>query len=190
MAKRREKRRRSAGEEPGVGQQPGRRVKGDPTLAAGRIGQWAAEAAQAHDAVLYDVELVVHGRWIIRVFIDLPGPLRLDSSVSADQCADVSRYLEAYLDAAEDIPDNYVLEVSSPGIERELKTAAHLEHVVGHRVRLIVRQQVHGQNKVVGVLAGYQQDVLSVLLDGHPDAPVDIRWADVKEARLQYDFDF
>lgn len=190
MAKRREKRRQPAEEQSGRGQQGVRRAKIDPAAAAQRIQQWADEAAQAHGAALYDVELVVHGRWIIRVFIDLPGPLRRDTSVSADQCADVSRYLEAYLDAAEDFPQNYVLEVSSPGIERELKTPAHLEHVVGHRVRLIVRQQVNGQNKVVGELVGYQQDVLRVLLDGHPDEPVDIRWADVKEARLQYDFDF
>jgi ribosome maturation factor RimP len=155
-----------------------------------KIRAWADEAAAAHDVVLYDVELVVHGRWIIRVFIDLPGPLDLDNSVKAGQCQQVSRYLEAYLDAADEMPDNYVLEVSSPGIERELKNAAHLQRVVGHDVQLVVRKQVNGKNKVIGELAAYEDDVLSVFLEDGPDEPVDIRWADVKEARLKYDFDF
>ncbi|WP_162687573.1 ribosome maturation factor RimP [Bradymonas sediminis] len=158
--------------------------------AVANIREWAAEAAAANGVALYDVEMVVHGRWTIRVYIDRPGPLNPEESVKAGECQKVSRYLEAYLDAASDLPDNYVLEVSSPGIERLLKTPEHLEMVVGHRVQLVVRTQVEGKNKFSGELMAYQDGVLSVLLDEGPNEPVDIQWADVKEARLKYDFDF
>lgn len=158
--------------------------------AAAHIREWAAEAAAANDVELYDVEMVVHGRWTIRIYIDRPGPFVVEASVTAGECQAVSRYIEAYLDAADDMPDNYVLEVSSPGIERLLKTPEHLQKVMGQRVQLIVRKQVDGRNKISGELVAYQDDVLSIFLDEGPDEPVDIQWADVKEARLKYDFDF
>lgn len=188
MAKRRRKKRQSS--EGGSAATAAQDGEVYAPQAVANIREWAAEAAAANDVILYDVEMVVHGRWTIRVFIDRPGPLDLEESVKAGQCQKVSRYLEAYLDAASDMPENYVLEVSSPGIERPLKTPAHLEQVVGHRVQLVVRTQVEGKNKFSGELVAYQEGVLSIFMDEGPDEPVDIQWADVKEARLKYDFDF
>ncbi len=157
---------------------------------ADKIEAWAEEAAQAHDLVLFDVDLVVKGRWIIRVYVDQPGEVEPGAGVNIDECAEVSRYLEAYLDAADEVPENYVLEVSSPGIERQLTKPRHLRQAVGEDVQVIVRRQVAGKNKVIGTLVAYEDDTLSVRLDDGPDEPVDINWANVKEARLKYDFDF
>lgn len=160
-----------------------------PELAE-RIEAWGEEAAQAHGLVLFDVDIVVEGRWIIRVYVDHTGPSQPGEGVNVDECAAVSRYLEAYLDAADEVPEKYVLEVSSPGIERELKKDRHLRQAVGDRIQLIVREQVDGKNKVIGELVAYEDGILTVRLEDNPDEPVDIDWAHVKEARLKYDFDF
>lgn len=155
-----------------------------------KIEGWAAEAAEAHDVELFDLEVVVKGRWIIRAYVDQPGGTEPGEGVGVDQCAEVSRYLEAYLDAANDVPENYVLEVSTPGVERRLRKPKHLRQAVGEKVQLIVRQQVASKNKVIGELVDYEDDTLRVCLDDDPDQLVDIDWANVKEARLKHDFDF
>jgi ribosome maturation factor RimP len=158
-----------------------------------QIETWAEEAAQASDLDLYDVELVSHGRWIIRVYVDNPIPVRQQiekgEGITAGECAEVSRYLEAYLDASEAIPEKYVLEVSSPGIERELKKPRHLHQSVGEKVQLVVRKQVASRNKVIGELLAFEDGTLTVRLEDEGEQ-VDIDWANVKEARLKYDFDF
>jgi ribosome maturation factor RimP len=155
-----------------------------------KIEGWAEEGAQANDLVLFDLEVVVKGRWIIRAYVDLPGEVEPGEGVGVDQCAKVSRYLEAYLDAATDVPENYVLEVSTPGVERRLRKPKHLRQAVGEKVQLIVRQQVASRNKVIGELVDYEDDTLEVRLEDDPDQLVDIDWANVKEARLKHDFDF
>jgi ribosome maturation factor RimP len=155
-----------------------------------QIEAWADEAAQDSDLDLFDVELVVSdGRWIIRVYVDHPGGAQKGEGLQVGECVAVSRYLEAYLDASEAIPERYVLEVSSPGIERELKKPKHLRQSVGEKIQLIVREQVASKNKVIGELLAYEDDTLTVRLEDE-DEPVDIDWANVKEARLKYDFDF
>ncbi len=160
-----------------------------PKLAE-KVEAWAEEATQAKELELFDVELVIKGRWIFRVYVDLPGEVEPGEGVGVGECAKVSRYIEAYLDAAEDIPENYVLEVSSPGIERKLRKPKHLRQAVGNKVQLIVREQVAGKNKVIGQLMDYEDGTLSVQLEDRDGETVDIDWGNVKEARLKHDFDF
>ena len=154
-----------------------------------KIEDWASEAAQADGLVLIDLEALVRGRWIFRVFVERPGEVEPGEGVNVDECAEVSRYLEAYMDADDGIPEDYVLEVSSPGVERELKKPSHLEQVVGKKVQLIVREQVNGKNKIIGRLLSFDDGVLEVELED-ADEPVDIDWDAVKKAQLKYDFDF
>lgn len=155
-----------------------------------RIEEWSEEAARAHDLSLWDVEKVTRKRWIIRVYVERPGDIDAKESVDVDVLAEVSRYLEAYLDAADDVRSDYVLEVSTPGVERKLRKPEHLKAAVGHRVQLVVRQQVEGKNKIVGELQAFEDDTLTVDLEEGDGTPVDIDWADVKEAQLKYDFEF
>jgi ribosome maturation factor RimP len=158
-----------------------------------QIEAWADEAAQASGLELYDVELVNKGRWIIRVYVDNTVPVKQQvedgEGITAGECAETSRYLEAYLDASEAVPEKYVLEVSSPGIERELKTTEHLRKAVGENIQLVVRKQVASKNKVIGELLAYEDGTLTVRLEDDSES-VDIDWANVKEGRLKYDFDF
>ncbi len=152
-----------------------------------RIESWADEAAEAHGLQLFKIEPAVRGRWIVRVYVERPGDFEPDpgEGVEVDECAEVSRYLEAYLDAEEGIPENYVLEVSSPGLERPLASLDELERAVGNRVQLVTREQIDGQNKVIGTLEALEGDVLDIEVDGRSFT---IDWDDVKQARLKRDF--
>ena len=153
-----------------------------------KIEEWALEAADANGLQLFDIEPTVRGRWIIRVFVERIGELEEGEGVNVDECAEVSRYMEAYLDAEEGIPDNYVLEVSSPGLERPLKEPKHIERAVGKRVELVTRKQLAGKNKVVARLLSFDGETLELELED-VEKPVEIDWEDVAKARLKYDFD-
>lgn len=148
------------------------------------IRGWAAEAADVHGYNVWDVELLVQGRWIVRVYLDRPDA-EPGAGINVSECAQVSRYIEALFDADERVPEVYVLEVSSPGIERPLKTVDHVNRVVGHDVELVLREPVKGRNKVVGHLLSHDDGVLDVAIDGDEFA---IDWDDVARAKLKFDF--
>lgn len=148
------------------------------------IHGWAEEAAEVHGLYVWDVEFLVQGRWIVRVYVDRPGA-EPGEGINVSQCAEISRYLEALFDADERVPEVYVLEVSSPGIERPLKNAAHLQRVVDHDVELVLREPVKGKNKVVGRLVSHDDGVLTVEID---EEIFEIDWDDVARAKLKFDF--
>ena len=81
---------------------------------------------------------------IVRLIIDKPG------GVTLEDCAQVSRDVESVLDKDDFIPTAYVLEVSSPGIERELFKLADFEKFTGHEARVKVRQPIGGQRNFAG----------------------------------------
>jgi len=152
-----------------------------------QIAEWAEEAAEANGLQLFDVEPAVRGRWIIRVYVERLGEVGEGEGVSVDECAEVSRYMEAYMDAQDGIPDDYVLEVSSPGLERPLKERRHVDNAIGEQVELVTRVQVDGKNKFVADLLGFEDDELVLELEDR-DEPVRIGWDDVAKGRLKYDF--
>ena len=73
-------------------------------------------------------------RPILRIRVDVPGS-EPGAGVSVDDCARVSRAVEEYLDEASDVAERYVLEVSSPGVERPLVRAADFSRFAGQEIR-------------------------------------------------------
>ncbi len=158
------------------------------------IEAWAREAAEAHGFGVFDLEPTKHGRWIIRLYIERVGEVdEPGQDIKVDECAEVSRYMEAYLDKDDRVPESYVLEVSSPGLERPLKRLDHVERAVGERIEMIVREQVDGRNKFVATLTGLDGETLELEVepdaeqDGEPTAAT-VEWSDVKKARLKQEF--
>lgn len=147
---------------------------------------WCEEAAQASGLMLYDVEVLTSGRWIVRIFVDRAGAAP-GEGVTIDECADVSRYAEAIMDADDRMPENYVLEVSSPGIERALKKPRHVELSVGGLVEVVVKEPIDGQNKVTGKLLSFADDILTIQ-SAESDSVWPIAWSAVSRARLKFDF--
>src|SRR6476469_6871333 len=84
---------------------------------------------------------------VVRMIIDTPG------GVTLEDCAQVSRAVEAVLDKDDFIPTGYVLEVSSPGIERELFKLADFERFTGHDARVKVRQPIAGKRNFAGKIS-------------------------------------
>ncbi|WP_158542333.1 ribosome maturation factor RimP [Lujinxingia litoralis] len=148
------------------------------------IEGWAEEAAAVHDLELYDVVASSAGGWSVQVFLDRPDA-EPGTGVAVEDCARVSRYMEALLDADERVPERYVLEVSSPGVERKLKKPKHFSQAIGSDVVLVVREQIDGQNKVSGRLVAFEDDTLTVEMDG---TPVTIPLDGVSRAKLTFDF--
>jgi ribosome maturation factor RimP len=117
----------------------------------------AERLAEQQGLTLVDVEFVgAPGRSILRCVLDKPG------GVTLDDCAGFHRALDPVLDATDPVPGSYVLEVSSPGQERPLKTARDFRLFAGRPVLVAAREAVDGRREWAGRLLGLQGD--SVLL--------------------------
>lgn len=96
---------------------------------------------------LVDVQYVKEGgNWYLRIFIDKPGGIGL-----AD-CQLVSERIDPLLDEKDPIPQSYLLEVSSPGLDRPLKKMADFERFTGEGIKLTTFVPVEGKRKFTGKL--------------------------------------
>lgn len=94
----------------------------------------------------------------LKVRIDRPGSTA-GEGVTVNDCAKVSRALEPWLDEREDLPDRYVLEVSSPGVDRPLLRDRDFERFRGERVAIKGRDVLAGRaRRLEGELLGLEED--------------------------------
>ena len=125
-----------------------------------KVWQIAAPIAETLGLTLWDVRFVKEGAdWFLRVFIDKEG------GVSIDDCEAMSRALDAPLDEQDPIPQSYCLEVSSPGLERELTRPRHFEQMEGQPVTVTLIRPQNGQKVLAGTLAGYRDGVILLKLE-------------------------
>ena len=104
-------------------------------------------------------------RPILRVRMDLPDAVPGKGGVSVDQCAEASRALEPWLDEHPGIPERYVLEVSSPGVERPLTKARDWERFKGQQVVVKGKNLPEGVgNRVEGEIAGQEKNEGGVVM--------------------------
>ncbi len=122
----------------------------------------AAPVVEEMGFELVDVEFVQSGRWTLRVYIDRSAG---QGGVSIDDCSRISRRLDDALEMNQTVPHRFVLEVSSPGIERRLRTAEHFRRVLGERVFVQTHDLVDGRRRVEGELADATDDAVTVKLD-------------------------
>ena len=108
------------------------------------------------------------------------------SGFPLDACATMSRSLGAVLEDLEGLPDGYVLEVSSPGINRPLLTPAHFRRFHGERVKIKLREKLVGSRTLVGILGDLQEDVLEVQT---PEGTHQLSLDSIVTAQLHRDFD-
>jgi len=104
---------------------------------------------------LYDVELV---EGTLRVLVDREG------GVDLTVLSEVTRALSAALDAVDPLPDPYVLEVSSPGLERPLRTPGHFAAALGRRVAVKTVPGTAGERRLEGELLAVDEDGCSISL--------------------------
>ncbi len=109
---------------------------------------------------LWDVRFVKEGAsWYLRVFIDKEG------GIDINDCVDMTHALNGPLDEADPIEVSYCLEVSSPGIERDLVRDEHFEAMTGRKIKLrLIRPDENKQREFAGILTGYADGVITVSL--------------------------
>lgn len=135
------------------------------------ISEKAERIAGASGLDLVDVELFRAGkRRILRVYIGRK------EGVSVEDCAKVSRDLGVLLDAENLMEDDsYVLEVSSPGLDRPFKTLKDFRRNVGRFVRITTREAVAGKKLLVGTLEGADEASVTLDADGESRSiPMDL----------------
>lgn len=110
---------------------------------------------------LVDVEYVKElGHFYLRAYIDK------DGGVSINDCEAVSRALDEKLEQKDPIKDAYILEVSSPGLDRPLKKDKDFERSIGKGVEFKLYKAVSGQKEFVGTLKAYDKDTATITIDG------------------------
>ena len=92
---------------------------------------------------------------VVRVFIDRPGPANTpEESVSIEDCELVSREVSTILDVEDPLPSTYVLEVSSPGLDRPLRGVKDYRRFAGRLAKVVVAEAVDNQKAFEGRLRG------------------------------------
>jgi len=112
---------------------------------------------------------------LLRLYIDS------EDGVSVDHCSAVSRELSALLDVEDPLPGHYTLEVSSPGLDRPLFTAAHFQRFAGANIRLVSRVMVDGRRRFRGRLEACDGESVRVTCD---DTQYQIGMQDIESAKL------
>lgn len=113
---------------------------------------------------LVDVEFVKEGsNWYLRIYIDK------DGGITIEDCEKVSREIEAKLDEKDPIPQQYILEVSSPGLDRPLKKDKDFVRNMGKLVELKLYKALNKQKEFQGTLKDYQDNVVTIELEDGTD---------------------
>jgi ribosome maturation factor RimP len=122
-------------------------------------------------------------RPILQVRVDRPDS-RPGQGVTADDCAGISRSLERFLESRALVGPRYVLEVSSPGLERPLRWPEHWRRFVGQRAR--VRSAVLGGRRVVEIVAVPDDEHVTLRPEQGPETT--LRFDEISEATLLVDW--
>lgn len=152
----------------------------DATVA--RIWQLAAPLAESQGMEIIDIELRREGGRggrVLRLYLDKEG------GPNMDDLSQLSRELSALLDVHDVVEGAYTLEVSSPGINRPLKTPEHFKRFVGKTVRVRTRELVQGRRSFLGPLLDVTADRITVNQDGRR---VEIAFAVIEKANYEHDW--
>jgi ribosome maturation factor RimP len=153
-----------------------------------RVREIAAQVGASSGVEVVEVDMRGSGgSRMLRVFIDKPG------GVTHEDCANVSRELSTILDVEDAVPGgSYVLEVSSPGLDRKLSRPADFERFTGSRIKLTTRTPVNGSKHFEGRLQSFQDGRLTMELGAPGKKPkpgsvpekIEVELSNIEKANL------
>lgn len=130
---------------------------------------------------LWDVEWVKEGsNWYLRAYIDK------EDGITVDDCEIVSRALSDLLDVEDYISENYILEVSSPGLDRPLKKDRDFERSIGKDVEVKLFKAINKEKEFVGILTAYDHDTVTIELED--ETSMQFERAQIARIRLAFFF--
>lgn len=141
-----------------------------------------APTAQAEGIEIVTVEIVGAKKApTIRVYIDS------SEGIGFDELSSSQAWINDIMDRIDPFPGAYTLEVSSPGIDRPLRTLDHFQRFNGEIAAVTMMAPVDGRSKWTGKLAGVQEGNVLMEVDGHL---YDLPYDDIKKAHLKGTIDF
>jgi len=134
---------------------------------------------------LVDVQLHTdRGRRVFRVLVDRPGGITLD------ECTRLSREMSPHLEVADPIPGAYVMEVSSPGVQRPLRRAEDFERFRDQRVVVLTREAVEGRKTFRGINRGMDDEGNLTVDDAETKRSYTVSLDQVRKANLDPELPF
>lgn len=136
---------------------------------AARVRELCEPLARELGLAVWDVQYQKEGaEWVLRIYIDKEG------GVGIEDCVNMSRAIDPVLDAEDPVPQEYVLEVSSPGLNRKLTRPEHFEAYMGEPVRArLIRPLEDGKKELEGLLIGYKEGQMELQLDEESSATLE-----------------
>jgi ribosome maturation factor RimP len=149
-----------------------------------RVEQLMLPICEQTDTYLVDVEYEEErGTWYLRIFVDT------DAGLTMEDCVAVTELIGAKLDEEDFIAEEYMMEVSSPGAERPLKTEEAIGEAVGYHVNVVVKKAIDEIKEFQGDLLSFEAGVLLLeCLFKTRKKKVEIEYSNVKKARLAVKF--
>lgn len=121
--------------------------KGKGGNVSAAVWQIAEPVAAELGVEIWDIRFLKEGSdWFLRIFLDK------DGGINIDDCEAFSRAIDTPLDELDPIEQSYCLEVSSPGLERELTRAEHFEKNIGNKIKIKLIRPVDGVREFSGIL--------------------------------------
>lgn len=153
----------------------------DTNIAKQKVFDLALQAAEGEGLELVSADILGKGRrLVLRVTVDK------DGGVTIGDCEKMSRSLEALLDVEDPIKSSYVLEVSSPGLDRPLPRQKDFEKNIGKLVRVITKEKINNQTFFIGRIADAGDGWIRLKIENKPDSDdIFIPLAKISKARLE-----
>jgi ribosome maturation factor RimP len=153
-----------------------------------KIREAAERVARSEGLEIFDVEWKIGKQRLLRVYIDrVPDPKDPanpagNAAISHADCERVSQQLSVILDVEDLVPGpGYVLEVSSPGLDRKLIKASDYERFAGRLARIWVNEPIENQKFLEGRLAGYADGNVKLAVK---DRELSVPFSDIRKANL------
>ena len=138
-----------------------------------RVRELIEPLVTSQGAEVVDVE---HGPGLLRIYLDLVG-----GGIDLEAITRFSEQISDLLDLHDPVPGRYTLEVSSPGLERPLKTPAQFQRFVGTTVNIKTRSHVEGERRFQGPLTEATDDAVTV-------AGRTLRYDDIDKAKTVFEW--
>ncbi len=146
-----------------------------------KLLELAKPVASENGCYIYDIEYVKEGKnRFLRIFAD-----KEDGGISLNECEAINRTLSQVLDESDPISENYILEVSSPGIERRLRTSEHFEKYVGETVDIGLYQAQNGSKTLSGKLLAFDDGKITIETENGKQS---IMQSETTSVKLHFDF--
>lgn len=146
-----------------------------------KILEMAKPVAAEIGCYIYDVEYAKEGKSrFLRIFAD-----KEDDRISLDECEAISRRMSELLDESDPISDNYMLEVSSPGIERRLRTLEHFARYIGESIDIGLYKAIDGSKILNGKLISFENEKITLET---ANGEMSIMQSETTSVKLHFDF--